>query len=87
MGLPVTLSTKGNTLPVHGELRIVFENAANMVQYHTWFVNPFVKPAENDTLLESYWVKAATKLGWRNIEMSKAAMTFVGLRIDKNRLN
>ena len=85
MGLPVTLSIKGNTL--HGEQRIVFENAANMVRYHTWFVNLFVKPAENDTLLESYWVKAAIKLGWRNIEMSKAAMTFVGLRIDKNRPN
>ena len=56
----IALSTKSNSL--HGEERVVFENAANMVRYHTWFVNPFVKPAENDSLLEGYWVKAATKL-------------------------
>jgi len=54
-----------------------------MIRYHTWFVNPFVKPAENDTLLEGYLVKAATKLGWRNIEMRKVAMTFVSLLINK----
>ena len=84
IGVPVTsLSTKSNSL--HGDERIVFENAANMVWYHTWFVNPFVKPAENDTLLESYWVKAATKLGWTNIDMRKAAMTFVSLRNNKER--
>jgi hypothetical protein len=81
IGVPVALSAKSNSL--HGEERIVFENAANMVRYHTWFVNPFVKPAENDTLLESYWVKAATKLGWGTIEMGKSAMTFVSLLIDK----
>ncbi|KAG0633313.1 hypothetical protein HOY80DRAFT_1006109 [Tuber brumale] len=52
IGVPVTLSAKSNGL--HGEERIVFENAANMVQYYKWFVNPIVKPAENDTLLESY---------------------------------
>lgn len=78
IAVPVTVSSKSNTL--HGEERVVFENAANMVRYHTWFVNPFVKPAENDTLLESYWVKAATKLGWRDVEMGKPAMTFVSSR-------
>jgi len=60
--IPITLqSTKSNSL--HGDERILVENAADMIQYHTWFVNPFVKQAENDTLLESYWAKAATKLG------------------------
>ena len=82
LGLPVTsLSTKSNSL--HGDERIVFENAANMIRYHTWFVNPFVKPGENDTLLEGHWVKTATKLGWRNIAISKVAMTFVSLLINK----
>ena len=76
-------STKSNTLS--GEKRIVFENAANIVWYHTWFVDPFVKPAENDLLLEDYWVKAATKLGWRHVERGRAAMTFVSLLIDKER--
>ena len=61
--IPISPSTKSNLL--HGEERIVFENAANRVRYHTWFVNPFVKPAENDSPLEGYWEKAATKLGWR----------------------
>ena len=74
-------STKSNTL--HGKERIVFENAANMVRYHIWFVNPFVKPAENDSLLEGYWVKAATKLGWKDVEMGRAAMNFVCLLIYK----
>jgi len=68
IGVPVTsLSTKSNSL--HGDERIVFEKATNMIWYHTWFVNPFVKPDENDTLLEGYWVKAPTKFSWRNIEM------------------
>ncbi|KAG0632931.1 hypothetical protein HOY80DRAFT_1109436 [Tuber brumale] len=65
---------------MRGEERIVFENAANMVQYHTWFVNPFVKPSENDSLLESYWVKAASKLGWPGLAMQKHAMTFLKSR-------
>ena len=57
--IPITsLSTKSNSL--HADERRVFENAADMVRYHTWFVNPFVKPAENDTLLESYWAKGAS---------------------------
>ena len=81
--IPITPSTRSNTLS--GEERIVFENAANMVQYYTWFVNPFVKPAGNDSLLEGYWVKAATKPGWRHVEMGRAAMTFVSLLIDKER--
>ena len=80
--IPIAPSTKSNTLS--GEERVVFENAANMVRYYTWFVNPFVKPAENDSLLEDYWVKAATKLGWRHVEMGRAAMTFVSLLIDKD---
>ena len=81
--IPIAPSTKSNTL--HGEERVVFENAANMVRYHTWFVNPFVKPAENDSLLEGYWVKAATKLGWGDVEMGRAAMSFVCLLIYKER--
>ena len=72
-----TLSDRSNFM--RGEERIVFENAANMIRYHTWFINPFVKPSENDSLLESYWVKVATKLGWPNFEMKKHAMTFVSL--------
>ena len=31
--IPIAPSTKSNTL--HGEERVVFENAANMVRYHT----------------------------------------------------
>jgi len=82
IGLLVTsLSTKSNSL--HGDEKIVFENAANMIRYHKLFVNPFLKPAVNDTLLEGYWVKTATKLGWRNIEMGKAAMPFICLLINK----
>jgi hypothetical protein len=83
IGTPIALSAKSNTL--HGEERIIFENAANMVRYHTWFVNPFVKPAENDTLLEGYWAKAARKLGWGNRVMERRAMTFVSLLIDNER--
>ena len=78
----IALSTKSNTL--HGEERIVvLENTANMVRYHRWFVDPFVKPAENDCLLEGYWVNAATKLGWGDMEMAREAMTFVSLLIAK----
>ncbi|KAG0132535.1 hypothetical protein HOY82DRAFT_606578 [Tuber indicum] len=78
IAVPVTISLKSNTL--HGEERILFVNTADMVQYHTWFVNPFEKPAENDVLLESYFVKAATKLGWRDMQMGKAAMTLSSAR-------
>ena len=81
--IPIALSTQSNTL--HGEERVVFENAAKMVRYHKWFVNPFVKPAENDSLLQGYWVKAATKLGWGDPEMGSAAMSFVCLLIYKER--
>jgi len=57
--IPITsLSTNSNSL--NGDARIVFENAADMVRYHTWFVNPFVNPAENNTRLERYWPQAAT---------------------------
>ncbi|CUS06704.1 unnamed protein product [Tuber aestivum] len=73
-----SLSDRSNFM--RGEERIVFENAANMVRYHTWFVNPFVKPSENDSLLESYWVKAASKLGWPGLAMQKHAMTFLKSR-------
>ncbi|KAG0644305.1 hypothetical protein HOY80DRAFT_1030152 [Tuber brumale] len=34
------------------------------------------RPSENDSLLESYWVKAASKLGWPGLGMQKYAMTF-----------
>ena len=71
--LPIATSTKSYTL--HSVERVVFENAANIVRYHTWFVNSFLKPAENDSLLEGYWVKAATKLGWRNVERGRGAMS------------
>ncbi|KAG0138784.1 hypothetical protein HOY82DRAFT_595296 [Tuber indicum] len=83
IAVPVTISSKNNTW--HGEERIVFENAADMVRYYTWFVNPFVRPAENDALLESYWVNAATKLGWRDVEMGKSAMTFLKSRLSSAR--
>jgi len=44
IGITVTsLSTKSNSL--HGDERIVLENGAKMIWYHTWFLNPFVKPA------------------------------------------
>ena len=56
-----------------------------MVRYHTWFVNPFVKPAANDSLVEGYWVKAATKLGWGDVEMEMTAMSLVYLVIYKER--
>ena len=55
------------------------ENDVDIVRYHTWFVNPLVKPAANNTLLETYWTKVATKLGWRNMDMRRPAMTFVSL--------
>ena len=81
--IPIALSTKSNTL--HGEERVVFQDAASVVRYHTWFVNPFVQPTQNDSLLEGYWVKGATKLGWGDVEMGKAAMSFVCLLIYKQR--
>ena len=59
--LPIVPSPKSPKL--NGEERIILENVANMVRYNTWFVNPFVKPAENDSLLEGYWVNAAALLG------------------------
>ncbi|KAG0643954.1 hypothetical protein HOY80DRAFT_1084255 [Tuber brumale] len=37
-------------------------------------------PSENDSLLESYWVKAASKLGWPSLAMQKHAMTFLKSR-------
>ena len=83
MKIPIAPSTKSNTL--HGEGRIVFENAANMVWDRIWFVNPFIKLAENDSLLEGYWVTAATKLGWEDVEMRRAAMSFGCLLIYKER--
>ena len=56
--------------------RIVFENAANLVRYYTWFVDPFVDPAINDTLLEKLWRNAADSLGLV-VEMTGKAKTFV----------
>ncbi|KAG0634761.1 hypothetical protein HOY80DRAFT_1059112 [Tuber brumale] len=37
-------------------------------------------PSENDSLLESYWVKVASKLGWPGLAMQKHAMTFLKSR-------
>ncbi|KAG0126697.1 hypothetical protein HOY82DRAFT_542396 [Tuber indicum] len=37
-------------------------------------------PSENDWLLESYWAKAANKLGWLGFAMPKNAMTFLKSR-------
>ena len=79
--IQIAPSTKSNTL--HGLKRIVFENAANMVRYHTWFVHSFLKPTENDSLLEGYWVNAATKLGCGDVEMGREAITFVSFLIAK----
>ena len=81
--IPIAPLTKSNTLS--GEERIIFENAANMVRYHTWFVNPFVKPAENNSLLEDYWVTTARKQVWGEVELERAAMTFVSRLIEKER--
>jgi len=77
----IALSTNCNTS--HCDEMIACENVANMVCYHTWFVNPFVKLAKNDSLLECPWVKAVPKLGWRHVEMKKTAITFVSLLINK----
>ena len=52
--IPIAPLSKSNTL--HGEERILFEKVVYMVWYHTWFFDPFVKAAENDLLLECYWV-------------------------------
>ena len=79
----IARSTKRNT--VHGEKRVVLKKAAKMVRYHTWFFNPFVMPGENDSLLEGDWVKAATKLGWGDMGMGRAAMSVVYLLIYKER--
>ncbi|KAG0644871.1 hypothetical protein HOY80DRAFT_1068226 [Tuber brumale] len=80
-GVPLTVTSLSDWSNfMRGEEMIVFENAANMVRYHTWFVNPFVKPSENDSLLESYWMKAASKLGWPGLAMQKHAMTFLKSR-------
>ena len=79
--IPIAPSTKSNTLS--GEERIIFENPANMIRYHTCFVNPFVKQAKYISLLEGNRVKAARKLGWGDVEMGRAAMTFLRLLIEK----
>jgi len=61
IGIPITSQPrKSNSL--NGDRRIVFENATDMVQYHIWFVNLVVKPAENDTRLETGLAKAASYL-------------------------
>lgn len=60
-------------------IRTSTENDVDVVWYHTWFVNPFIKPAGSNTLLETYWTKAATKLGWRNMDMRRPAITFISL--------
>lgn len=61
---------------MHGDERIVFENAANLVRYYTWFVDPFVDPAINDTLLEKLWRNASDSLGLV-VKMTGNAKTFV----------
>jgi len=62
---------------MHGEERIVFEKAANLVRYHTWFVEPFVTPSENDSLLETLWQKASIDLNMP-VTMGPKAITYVG---------
>lgn len=61
---------------MYGDERIVFENAANLVRYYTWFVDPFVDAAVNDTLLEKLWTSAAGRLGLA-VQMTGNAKTFV----------
>ena len=61
---------------MHGDERIVFENAANLVRYYTWFVDPFVDPAINDTLHEKRWRNASDSLGLV-VKMTGNAKTFV----------
>jgi len=70
---------------LHAEKRIVSEHAADRVGYHTRFVKPFVNPAQNNSLLEGYWVKAVTKLSSKLVEMKRTAITLVRLLINKER--
>jgi len=62
---------------MHGNERVVFENAANLVRLHTWFVEPFVKASENDALLDTLWLKASEETGI-SVELSRTAKTYVG---------
>ena len=61
---------------MHGNEWIVFENAANLVRYFTWFVDPFVDPAINDTLLEKLWRNASDSLDLV-VKMTGNAKAFV----------
>ena len=61
---------------MYGDTRIVFENAANLVRYYSWFVDPFVDLAINDMLLEKLWRNAVDSLGLV-VEMTGNAKTFV----------
>ena len=60
----------------HGDEQIVFENAANLVRYYTRFVDPFVDPAINDTLLGKLWQNPSDSLGLV-VKMTGNAKTFV----------
>src|SRR5688572_6127636 len=62
---------------MHGNERVAFENAANLVRLHTWFVEPFVKASENDALLDALWLKASGETGI-SVELSRTARTYVG---------
>lgn len=61
---------------MHGEERTVFENAADLVRYYTWFVDPFVDATSNDALIEKIWLSASDRLHM-SVPMSGNAKTFV----------
>ena len=61
---------------MHGDERTVFEYAADLVRYHTWFADAFVDPTANDALIDKLWLQASDRLRLR-VKMSANAKTFV----------
>ena len=61
---------------MHGDEQTVFEYAADLVRYYTWFVDAFVDPTVNDALIDKLWLQASNKLRLP-VKMSANAKTFV----------
>jgi len=61
---------------LHGDERVVFEYAADLVRYHTWFADAFVDPTMNDALIDKLWLEASERRRL-SVKMSASARTFV----------
>jgi hypothetical protein len=61
---------------MHGDERTVFEYTADLVRYHTCFMNGFVEATANDALIDKLGLLASEKVRLE-VTMSTNAKTFV----------